>query len=180
MFQRSVRAVAAAVTAATVLGGCGVLGGHDAVQNDPAVLTVTSPEFGHRVAIPAAFTCRGGHNPPLSWSGAPTSTKAFALVMDDVNTPIDPYVYWVVFNISMTTPDIQAGRIPPGALVAQNSAGHTSYSPPCPSGQHDYRFTIYALNAPLALKQGAGLDAASSAIASHAIGYGRLTAVARS
>jgi Raf kinase inhibitor-like YbhB/YbcL family protein len=97
--------------------------------------------------------------------------------MDDGDTPINPYVYWIVFNISTATPDIQAGRIPPGAVQAQNSTGRTGYSPPCPDGRHQYRFTVYALNAPLKLPQGAGLTAAWSAIASHVIGYGRLSAV---
>jgi hypothetical protein len=169
---------AAAVVTASLLGGCGVLGGHNAVQNDPLVMTVSSPEFGHSVAIPASYTCRGhGQSPPIAWSGAPTPTKTLALVMDDVDTPINPYVYWIVFNISTATPDIQAGRIPPGALEAQNSTGRTGYVPPCPDGRHQYRFTVYALNAPLQLAQGASLTAAWSAIASHAIGYGRLSAV---
>jgi Raf kinase inhibitor-like YbhB/YbcL family protein len=169
---------AAAVAAASLLGGCGVLGGHSSVQNDPLVMTVTSPEFGHSVPMAAAYTCHGhGQSPPIAWSGAPTPTKTLALVMDDGDTPINPYVYWIVFNISTATPDIQAGRIPPGAVQAQNSTGRTGYSPPCPDGRHQYRFTVYALNAPLKLPQGAGLTAAWSAIASHVIGYGRLSAV---
>jgi len=172
---------AALAAAASLLGGCGVLGGHNAVQNAPLVMTVTSSEFGHRVAMPAAYTCHGhGQSPPVAWSGAPTATKALALVMDDADTPQNPYVYWIVFNISTATPDIQAGRIPPGALQAQNSKGRTGYAPPCPDGHHQYRFTVYALNAPLKLQQGATLTATWSAIASHAIGYGRLSAVVTS
>lgn len=165
---------AAAVAAASLLAGCGVLSGHTAVQNDPQVMTVTSSEFGHVVPIPRTYTCHGsGQSPPVAWSGAPTNTKALALVMDDSDTPIDPYVYWIVFNIGTATPDIQAGHVPPGALEARNSKGTVGYTPPCPDGRHEYRFTIYALNAPLQLPQGASLTAASSAIASHAIGYGR-------
>ena len=169
--------MAAATAAALLLSGCGLLG--HAGQNDPEVMTVTSAEFGHGVSIPAEYTCRGdGKSPPLAWSGAPANTKALALVMDDAGTPINPYVYWIVFNISTETPDIQAGRVPPGALVAQNSRGGSGYAAPCPDGRHGYRFTVYALNAPLQLPQGASLTAATSAIASHAIGYGRLPAFA--
>lgn len=171
--------LAAAAAAALLLGGCGALGGHTAIQDDPLVMTVTSPEFGHSVPIPSVYTCHGaGESPPVAWSGAPTNTKALALVLDDADTPLNPYVYWIVFNISTVTPDIQAGRIPPGALEAQNSRGTTGYAPPCPGSRHQYRFTVYALNAPLQLHQGASLTAAWSAIASHAIGYGRLTAFA--
>jgi Raf kinase inhibitor-like YbhB/YbcL family protein len=167
--------VAGAAAIALLLSACGLLG--HAGQNDPEVMTVTSAEFGHGISIPAEYTCRGtGKSPPVAWSGAPASTKALALVMDDAGTPINPYIYWIVFNISTETPDIQAGRIPPGALQAQNSRGSTGYAPPCPDSRHGYRFTVYALNAPLQLPQGASLSAATSAIASHAIGYGRLPA----
>jgi phosphatidylethanolamine-binding protein (PEBP) family uncharacterized protein len=88
--------------------------------------------------------------------------------------PITPYVYWIVFNISPATPDIQAGRPPPGALEADNSKGALGYSPPCPANSHQYRFTVYALNAELPLRAGASLTATWSAIAAHAIGRGRL------
>jgi phosphatidylethanolamine-binding protein (PEBP) family uncharacterized protein len=88
-------------------------------------------------------------------------------------------VYWIVFNISPGT-DIQPGMIPPGALQADNSAGTAKYKPPCPVGRsHQYRFTVYALNASLSLGNGASLKAAWTAIASHAIARGRLTATAR-
>jgi Raf kinase inhibitor-like YbhB/YbcL family protein len=173
---RATLRAAAAAAAVLLLGGCSLLAGHAASLNDPLVMTVTSPEFGHDVPIPAEYTCRGGQSPPVAWSGAPADTKALALVMDDSGTPISPYVYWIVFNISTATPDIQAGRVPPGALEAQNSRGTTGYAAPCPDGPHSYRFTVYALNAPLQLPRGASLTAASSAIASHAIGYGRLSA----
>jgi len=168
---------AAVAAAALMLGGCGLLSGPAALpQDDPLKMTVTSPEFGQGVPVPHQYTCYGpGESPPLDWSGAPTGTKALALVMDDAGAPITPYIYWIVFNISPATPDIQAGRLPPGALVADNSKGAVGYSPPCPARSHQYRFTIYALNAPLQLKGGASLTAAWAAIAEHALARGRLT-----
>jgi Raf kinase inhibitor-like YbhB/YbcL family protein len=170
---------AAAVLAATMLAGCGLLSSPSALQqqDDPQVMTVTSTEFGQAVPMPRQYTCRGaGESPPLSWSGAPAGTKALALVMDDAGAPITPYVYWIVFNISPETPEIQAGRIPIGADVAANSRGTAKYAAPCPPHSHQYRFTIYALNAPLALHNGASLPAVWAAIASHSIGRGRLAA----
>ena len=167
------------VLAATMLAGCGLLSGPTALQqqDDPQVMTVTSTEFGQTVPMPRQYTCRGaGESPPLSWSGAPVGTKALALVMDDAGAPITPYVYWIVFNISPETPDIQAGRIPMGADVAVNSRGTANYAAPCPPHSHQYRFTIYALNAPLPLRGGASLPDVLSAIAGRAIGRGRLPA----
>jgi Raf kinase inhibitor-like YbhB/YbcL family protein len=168
---------ASAVLAASMLSGCGLLSSPSALQqqDDPQVMTVTSPEFGQGVPIPRPYTCRGAReSPPLSWSGAPTGTKALAMVMDDAGAPITPYVYWIVFNISPETPDLQAGRIPRGADVAVNSRGTVGYAAPCPPHSHQYRFTIYALNAPLALHTGASLPAVWAAVASHSIGRGRL------
>ena len=170
---------AAAVAVASLLGGCGLLGSPSALQqqDDPQVMTVTSPEFGPSVPMPRQYTCRGaGESPPISWSGAPAGTRALALVMDDAGAPITPYVYWIVFNISPATPDILAGRIPMGAAVAYNSRGTVGYAPPCPARFHQYRFTIYALNAPLPLRGGASLPDVLSAIAGRAIGRGRLPA----
>jgi Raf kinase inhibitor-like YbhB/YbcL family protein len=170
---------AAAVAAVMTLAGCGLLAGPTAVQNgDPQTMSLSSPEFGQGQAIPPQYTCRGrGWSPPLSWSGAPAGTETLALVMDDSDAPISPYVYWIVFNISPQTPDIQADRPPPGALQAVNSRGTVGYDPPCPSHSHQYRFTIYALNASLSLPEGASLTAALSGIASHALDRGRTTGV---
>jgi Raf kinase inhibitor-like YbhB/YbcL family protein len=178
--RAGLRAVAV-LAAALMLGGCGLLSGPKTLQqDDPLVMTVTSSEFGPGVAIPNQYTCFTRHpqTPPLSWTGAPQGTRALALVMDDggpiSGAPITPYIYWIVFNISPATPDIQAGRPPPGALQADNSKGTVGYSPPCPAHSHQYRFTVYALNAELPLRNGASLTAAWSAIAAHAIGRGRL------
>ena len=105
---------AAAAAAALALGGCGLLGGPAGLkQDDPQVMTVTSPAFGQE-PLPAQYTCHGkGENPPVYWSGAPQGTKALALVVDDADAPITPYVYWIVYNISPDSPDIQAGRLRP-------------------------------------------------------------------
>jgi Raf kinase inhibitor-like YbhB/YbcL family protein len=141
-------------------------------------MTVTSPAF-DQGTIPREYTCRGaGVSPPIYWSGAPQRTRSLALVMDDSAAPITPYVYWVVFNISPAA-DIQAGRIPQGASVAENSKGVAGYTPPCPAAPHEYRFTVYALNTILRLPEPVTLKQAWTAIAAHAIARGRLTATAR-
>jgi Raf kinase inhibitor-like YbhB/YbcL family protein len=170
---------AAAAAAATVaLGGCGLLAGRTALQHDdPQTMTVTSPEFGQGRAIPRQFTCRRGESPPLNWSGVPSGTRSLALVVDDAAAPITPYVYWIVFNINPKITDIQANRLPLGAMQGANSKGTVGYAAPCPSRSHEYRFTIYAVNASLALPEGASLTALTSDIAGHALARGRLTGI---
>ena len=162
-----------------VLGGCGILGGLSNTKlGSPDSLTVTSPVFGSTLRLPKIYTCHGpGLSPPLQWSGATTpAAKSFAIVVDDSQAPISPYVYWVVFDLSPNTVAIGQNQLPTGAKVAQNSAGKAVYDPPCPQGiSHQYRFTVYALNARIKLPNGASLRAAWSAIASHVINSGRLT-----
>jgi hypothetical protein len=144
----------------------------------PTVMTVSSGAFtGNK--MPARYTCDTGRQamtPPLNWAGAPPGTKSLALVVDDSDAPITPYVYWVVFDINPATSQLQEGQLPTGAKVARNSAGTAAYDPPCPrAGSHQYRFTVYALNTVLNLPSGTSLQSAWNAIAAATIGRGRLS-----
>jgi Raf kinase inhibitor-like YbhB/YbcL family protein len=143
-------------------------------------MTVSSAAFNQDM-LPAQYTCRGAKlSPPIDWSGAPSGTKSFALVVDDGAAPITPYVYWMVFDIGSATTDIQENQLPPGARQALNSVGQAKYDPPCPTDQgHKYRFTVYALRSSVNLPKGASLSAAWAAVASAAIARGRHTVVAR-
>jgi Raf kinase inhibitor-like YbhB/YbcL family protein len=175
---RSVAAVAMAACCALSASGCGLLGSGKEIAT-PSVMTVNSPAFPKNV-MPVQFIC-GPHapSPPLSWAGQPPGTKSLALVVDDSNAPITPYVYWIVFDIGPSTSYILQGQLPPGAKQARNSAGSIGYLPPCPgSTGHTYRFTVYALNRMLSLPDGTSLQSAWQAIAAAAIGRGRLPATA--
>jgi hypothetical protein len=165
----------------TLLAGCGLIGGPRSVSADvPNTITVTSPAFGAQGVIPKRYTCFGaGVSPPIHWSGVPTGTRALALLVDDADAPVKPYVYWIVFDISSQTTELQEGSLPPDALQAQTSNGQAKYHPPCPrSGSHSYRFTVYAMSQPVSLPTGAGLETVWSAVAQVAIARGRLTATA--
>jgi Raf kinase inhibitor-like YbhB/YbcL family protein len=167
---------AAALSVLVLADGCGLLGGPGALRQDtPQVITVSSPVFNLGV-IPRRYSCHGAESPPIFWSGAPQGTKSIALVVDDSDAPVAPFVYWIVFDISPAATDIQAGRLPPGARQADNSRGQATFDPPCPAnGSHMYRFTVYALDTVLNERDGAGLELMLRAIARHAIARGRLT-----
>jgi Raf kinase inhibitor-like YbhB/YbcL family protein len=182
------RAVRKTAVAAAVLGavaptaGCGVFSsGVD--QETPVAMTVSSDTFAQNT-IGARYTCAAGAqaiNPPLGWAGAPPGTKSIALVVDDSDAPITPYVYWIVFDINPATSQITEGQLPPGAREARNSAGSVGYDAPCPGPRsHEYRFTVYALNKVLNLPSGTSLQSAWTAIAAATIGRGRHTASATS
>ena len=175
------RRAAGFAAAASLLAGCGLFGGSKALQQDaPEQMTVTSPVFGQDI-IPRQYTCHGhGDSPPIYWSGAPQGTRELALVVDDADAPITPYIYWIVLDISPATTDIQSAQLPPGAHQADNTRGFAGYDAPCPIQQsHKYRFTVYALSSPLRLGNGTSVKAAWTAIARSAIARGRLTATAK-
>jgi Raf kinase inhibitor-like YbhB/YbcL family protein len=166
------------VVACLTLSGCGFLRAGTMVA--PAPMTVSSEEFAQSM-LPQRYTCHGaGISPPVTWAGAPAQAKSFALVVDDSSAPNTPYIYWLVFNIGPTATDIQEGNmLPPGAEVAQNSAGTAKYDPPCPTGApHGYRFTVYALDQMLNLAPGAPVQDAWTEIAAATIGRGRKTVTA--
>jgi Raf kinase inhibitor-like YbhB/YbcL family protein len=163
------------------LAGCGLFSPGVTITA-PSPMTVSDAAFPHNT-MPARFTCAGGRpvSPPLSWSGAPPGTKSIALVVDDSNAPITPYVYWVVFDIGPGSSTLLEGQLPPGALQARGTAGYDSYDPPCPGPRgHTYRFTVYALNTVLKLPNGTSLRSAWQAIAAATIGLGRLAVRATS
>jgi len=178
------RAAAAMLLAGSLLlSGCGLLSGPAPLSADaPLIMQVSSPAVTNTGTLPTRFTCHGaGDSPPVYWSGAPRHTRSFALVMDDSNAPIAPFVYWIVLNIAPATTDIQNGTLPPQARMADNSTGHARYDPPCPVGaQHNYRITVYALNAKLGPTPQGGpqLLATWTEIAPHVLARGTITVTA--
>ena len=179
-FARRIRRAgiaAVALCCAVPLASCA-----DITISAPVPMSVTSAAF-ERQVMPQRFTCAGSKvlSPPLGWAGAPPGTRSIALVFDDADAPITPYVYWIVFDIGSATSALTEGQLPPGAEQAQNSAGRADYDPPCPgSSLHGYRFTVYALNTVLHLPNGASLPQTLQDIAQATIGRGRLSAYATS
>jgi Raf kinase inhibitor-like YbhB/YbcL family protein len=167
--------------ATVALAGCALLGS-GATLTAPSVMTVSSSSL-VRGAMPGGFTCAAPKavSPPVNWSGAPKGTQSIAIVFDDSDAPITPYVYWIVFDIGPGTSAILDGQLPPGAKQARGSAGYRRYDAPCPGPQgHKYRITVYALNRVLHLSNGTSLLSAWQAIAAAAIGRGRMPVSAAS
>jgi Raf kinase inhibitor-like YbhB/YbcL family protein len=176
-FLCTARAAVFIAAAGILLAGCGFLNSGSTVA--PWPMTVSSEAFSQNI-LPNSFTCHAAKpvSPPLAWFGAHSDTQSYALVVDDSSAPITPYIYWIVFDISPTTTDIQQNALPPGAKQAMNSAGTVGYDPPCPQGSpHSYRFTVYALNKMLELPNGTSLQSAWTAIAAATIGRGRMPPV---
>jgi Raf kinase inhibitor-like YbhB/YbcL family protein len=179
------RRAAVAASAITLLAGCGLTG---QLTPQGAELsewfTVTSPAFRDGGQLPVRFGCGAysggqGRTPPLRWSWeASSTTKAFAIVMDDPDAPEGAAVHWVIANIDPTTAELAEGADQDSdAVEGANTFGKIGYSPPCPAKgeQHRYRFTIYALNERVPYAEGASPKDSLPEIAKRTIGRGRIT-----
>jgi Raf kinase inhibitor-like YbhB/YbcL family protein len=146
MAGKSSLLAAAVVAAITLTGGAAM------------ALELRSSAFDGGGAIPAKYTCDGAESsPPLSWSGAPAGTKAFALIADDPDAPAGTWVHWVAWNIPAETSALKeglakGGQLPDGTRQGMTDFKRAGYGGPCPpSGTHRYFFKLYALDAPLDL-----------------------------
>lgn len=120
-------------------------------------LTITSPAFTNSGPIEARYTCEGmDTSPELQWTGEPSQTRSFALIVDDPDAP-DPqapkttWVHWVVYNIPSKAHDLpeNSGKqgLPAGARDGTNDWKRVGYGGPCPPvGTHRYFFKLYALD----------------------------------
>ncbi len=102
------------------------------------------------------FGCKGKNlSPEVSWSGAPTGAKSFALVLWDSDAPkTGGFYHWMIVNIPSSAHALPAGTgniekrlTPSGAVQLKNEYGDPGYGGPCPPGHqvHHYHFLLYAL-----------------------------------
>lgn len=158
------------VTVGVVASGCGTAGADRPLDS----VTVTSSQFRDGAPLPREYACGSGNNPPLRWSNIPSTAKSIALVAD-TSSPKGSAVHWVVFNIDHRTTVLIENGVPQGARQGRGTGGKVGYDPPCRDGD-SYRFSVYALDTRLDLKEGAGLTETLPAIANHTIARGRITA----
>jgi Raf kinase inhibitor-like YbhB/YbcL family protein len=119
----------------------------------PATFTLTSPAFADGDPIPKEYSCRGRDvSPALAWQGVPAGTAALVLFVDDPDGR--DWVHWSVLDLPAGDGGLPQGVSPAADPPQQgrNDFGRVGYGGPCPpSGNHHYRFTLYALAAPLGL-----------------------------
>ena len=140
---------------------------------DIVALHLSSPEFEINGFIPSRFTCDGANvNPPLDIYDIPPVAKSLALIVDDPDAPIRPWVHWVAWNIPVGT------HIKEDTLLKEqgiNDFRENRYDGPCPPyGIHRYCFKVYALDAPLKLTPQGGKNELEKAMQGHVLGYGEL------
>ena len=160
--MRRIGLTLAAAGLALALAGCGdttlpTLDTSSASPTPEATMpdfTLASTALAAGGSIPRRFTCDGQNvSPDLEWAGAPTGTAALVLVVDDPDAR--GFVHWLVLDVAGS----QSGALPLGVSMSPdapaegvNDFGRIGWGGPCPpSGEHRYTFTLYALDAPLAL-----------------------------
>ena len=134
----------------------------------PATLWVSST-FPQRASLPRAFTCDGAEiAPPLFWSGAPTETRSFAIIVEDVDAD-PPRANWVLAVPGNVTAIEGA---PDGAIVGLD------WDAPCPprGRAHHYVFRVFALDADVAQPEMSELEL-EDAMRGHVLGHGELVAI---
>ena len=98
-------------------------------------------------ALSAEYTCDGkGTSPALRWQGVPQGTAELVIFAMNIQ-PVEGKLFfdWAVAGLSPELEEIEAGRLPKGAIVGRNGFGKMGYEI-CPEGGSEtYMFTVFAL-----------------------------------
>jgi Raf kinase inhibitor-like YbhB/YbcL family protein len=88
-------------------------------------------------------------SPALNWTGAPSGTMSFAVVLQDLS---NGFAHWVIWNIPATTTGLPANvdktdatpPVPAGSQQCNNGSGDGYFGPG--SECNVYEFIVYALS----------------------------------
>ncbi len=134
---------------------------------------VTIAAFPEGAMIPKLHTCEGADvSPGIEWSGEPSGTKSFALIVDDPDAPAGAWNHWLLWDIPASVHAIAQGFKPGGlGQSGTNDFGKPGYGGPCPPkghGPHRYFFKLCALDVqPLNLRAGSKRADLDRAIKGH-------------
>lgn len=143
--------------AAVVLSACGTT----AANAQSMSLTSSEVKEGGTIAneqVFKGFGCTGNNvSPSLSWSGAPSGAKSFAVSIYDPDAPTGSgWWHWVVFNIPPNVTslpkgagDVKSTLMPKGAIQSRTDFGADGYGGPCPptgDKPHHYQITVFAVD----------------------------------
>jgi Raf kinase inhibitor-like YbhB/YbcL family protein len=158
-----------AVTAAALLISAAIVNAQDKGAKKqggpPPMISIKIADFADGARIPERFTCAAGQtgpSPAIAWSGAPSATQSFVLIMHDpdpvINGSVNDVLHWAIMDIpgnSKGLPEgVKSGDQADGAKQINNIAGRPGYLGPCPPpghGDHHYTLELYALSEKLGL-----------------------------
>lgn len=149
-------------------------------------MVLTSSAFSEGATIPTVNTCNGANTSPvLSWTGAPSGTQSFAVVLTDLTIAM---AHWVIYDIPASATGLPAAientsdpaSVPGAHQIVSIHAPTIGFYGPCPPvGQtaHSYQFAVYALDVatlPGVSAQSSRPDAVA-AVQTHRLDSGTLT-----
>lgn len=119
-------------------------------------MRIISPAFEDGGRVPPKYTCDGDDvNPELRFADVPEGTRSLAVIIDDPTSPSGCWLHWSLWNIDPAIMKIEEDRTPKGAVEGETDFSEIGYGGPCPSyGEHEYRFTVFALSDMLPLPRG--------------------------
>lgn len=159
-----------------------------------SAFTLSSTAFTNGGTIPKVHECTSGggsdpakrnESPPLTWSGAPSAAKSYAVVMRDLDNA--NLIHWVIYDIPANTSSLPQNvdhtyrpSNPAGSrqVYYRGSASLYGYQGPCsPSTVNTYEFVVHALNQTSLtnLNSNSSTQRAAREIASASIGSARIT-----
>lgn len=98
----------------------------------------------------AEYSCDGpGSSPALSWSGAPSGTREFALLMTTLPGDGTTKYNWVLWGLSANRSSLNRDSFGVGTAGVGSDGPAAAYQPPCSQGPGAkvYTLTLYALSA---------------------------------
>jgi Raf kinase inhibitor-like YbhB/YbcL family protein len=153
-------------------------------ENGP-VLKLTSSSFEADADIPRKYSCDGANvSPAVAWMDAPAATKAFALIMDDPDTPNGAVTHWLIYDMPAGSNSLPEGvptskKLLDGSMQGKNVRGKSGYTGPCPEKggpAHHYFFKLYALDAKTNLKPNSKREELDAAMKGHILAKAELIA----
>lgn len=131
-----------------------------APEGEVGGITLSSPAFDEGGLLDQTYTCEGDNvPPPLVISAVPPDAAELAIVVTDAGG----FVHWAVAGIPPAVTTLEAGLLPPEAVVARSDGGVEGWDGPCPppgGGAHAYDFTVHVTIEPIGLSPGlAGREA---------------------
>jgi hypothetical protein len=145
---------------------------------DDMAFSLGSTAFTDGGSIPRRFTCDGENvSPDLTWSGVPDGTEALVLIVTDPDAR--DFVHWLVYDLTGTPSGglpVGISSSPDAPAQGTNSFGKLGYGGPCPpSGEHRYRFTMYALDETLEVAGAPRIGDLQAAMRGHVKGEATIT-----
>jgi Raf kinase inhibitor-like YbhB/YbcL family protein len=139
--------------------------------------SLKSTAFSNGGEIAKKYTCDGADlSPALSWDDVPAGAQSLELIADDPDAPVGTWTHWILWNISAKTTELPEGvprteALDNGARQGRNDFKRIGYGGPCPPAgkPHRYFFKLYALNARLDVKAGAGRGELEAGMKGHVL-----------